>query len=56
LEKIISKNFNISENNIISAELANVLRYFFFPEKRVGGGQQSNFKKKIDVSKHCSSK
>jgi hypothetical protein len=34
LEEIISENFNISENNIISVELAKVLGsrgFFFFP-------------------------
>jgi hypothetical protein len=30
LEEIIFENFNISENNIISVELAKVLGYFAF--------------------------
>jgi hypothetical protein len=30
LEKIIFENFNISENNIISVELAKVLGYLFW--------------------------
>jgi hypothetical protein len=37
LGKISFENFNISENNIISAKLAKILRYFFFPKKKVGG-------------------
>jgi hypothetical protein len=34
LEEIISENFNISENNIISAELAKVLRYTLYNESK----------------------
>jgi hypothetical protein len=34
LEEIISENFNISENNIISVELAQLLRYILYTESK----------------------
>jgi hypothetical protein len=39
-KKIIFENFNISENNIISVELAKVLGYMFTDCKHFGRQQQ----------------
>jgi hypothetical protein len=47
LEKIIFENFKFSENNIISVELAKVLRYMFTNCKPFGRQQQKQKKKVV---------
>jgi hypothetical protein len=46
LEKIIFENFKISENNIISVELAKVLGYMILITRIFHGGKNQKNKKK----------